>query len=274
MSEYIRDGLCFRYREAGQGMPVVFQHGLGGDSRQPLAVYRPSPGIRLLSFDFRAHGQTRPLSVPERLTIRAFADDLVAFLDHLGIGQTVIGGISLGAAVGVNAALRYPGRVAGLVLSRPAWIEGPLARNVHLYSLIARLIRQFGPKEGLKRFRTTSEFHATERESPDCAFSLIGQFEQPWAEACVARLERLAADTPCSHRDEYAKIQVPTLILGNRRDPIHPWTVAATLAELIPAADLREITPKSVSVERHAAEVSLAINRFLTMHFLKSNTPC
>ncbi len=45
----------------------------------------------------------------------------------------MVGGISLGAAVAVNVALRHPGRVLGLVLVRPAWIDRPLPENVALY---------------------------------------------------------------------------------------------------------------------------------------------
>ena len=140
--------------------------------------------------------------------------------------------------------------------------------------MIARLIRDLGPKEGLEHFRKTAEFQAMDRDSPDCARSLLGQFEQPRAEECVARLERLAADTPCRHRDDHGRIRVPTLILGNRQDPIHPWTFAETLAQLIPGAVLREITPKSVSPDSHAADVQRSINEFLTMHFPESITTC
>ena len=162
----------------------------------------------------------------------------------------------------------------GLVLSRPAWIDGPLPENVRLYAMIARLIRDLGPKEGLERFRRTPEFLAMERDSPDCARSLIGQFEQPGAEECVARLERLPGDSPCAGREAYRTVQVPSLILGNRQDPIHPWTFAETLALLIPGAVLREITPKSVSPDSHAADVQRSINEFLTMHFPESITTC
>ena len=57
----------------------------------------------------------------------------------LRLEQAVVGGISLGSAVAVNTALRYPERVLGLVLSRPAWIDRPLPENVRLYSTIAEL---------------------------------------------------------------------------------------------------------------------------------------
>ncbi len=79
----------------------------------------------------------------------------------------------------------------------------------------------------------------------------------------------MPADTPCADRADYRKIGVPTLILGNRQDPIHPWTLAETLSELIPGAELREVTPKSVSLERHAADVQKALDDFLTRRFLK-----
>jgi pimeloyl-ACP methyl ester carboxylesterase len=268
------DGLRFHYCGEGQGLPFIFQHGLGGDLSQPFSLYRPAPGIRLLGFDARRHGQTHPLGDPDKLSIAALAEDLIGFLDHLGLDRAVVGGISLGSAVAVTAAIRFPDRVLGLVLSRPAWIDGPLPENVRLYSMIARLIRDLGAKEGLEPFRNSPEYLAMARESPDCARSLIGQFEQPRAEECVARLERLPGDTLCRDRADYRKIRIPTLILGNRQDPIHPWEYAEVLAQLIPGATLREITSKSVSVEAHAADVQEALDRFLMQHFCMEVTPC
>jgi sugar phosphate isomerase/epimerase/pimeloyl-ACP methyl ester carboxylesterase len=265
-----RDGVQFHYREAGQGLPFVFQHGLGGDLNQPFGLYRPMPGLRLIAFDMRGHGETRPLGDLDKLTISGLADELIALLDHLEIKHAIVGGISLGAAVAVNVALRFPDRVLGLVLSRPAWIDQPLPENVQLYATIARLIRDLGPREGLYHFRKMAVFQAMEHESPDCARSLIGQFEQSRAEECVARLDRLSADTPCLDRTEYRKIGVPTLILGNKQDPIHAWTIAETLAQIIPGAELCEITPKSVSIERHAVDVLKALDTFLSSRFLQS----
>ena len=127
MPSFDHDGIRFQYRDEGQGLPFVFQHGLGGDLNQPFGVYRPAPGVRLLGFDFRAHGQTRPLGDPDKLRIATLADDCIRFIEHLGIDRAVIGGISLGSAVAVKIALHYPDRVLGLVLSRPAWIGGPQA---------------------------------------------------------------------------------------------------------------------------------------------------
>ncbi len=262
MPEFTRDGITFNYRDTIEGIPFVFQHGLGGDVTQPLGIYRPAAGVRLIAFDMRGHGQTYPLGRVEKLSIATLAGDLVALLDFFQIDRAVVGGISLGSAVAASVALRFPDRVRALVLSRPAWLEGPVPENVRIYALIARLIRQWGAVQGLERFRSTAEFQAMERESPDCSQSLCGQFEQPRAEEFVARLERLAADTPVTSREDYRTIRAPTLILGSRQDPIHPWTYAEALAQLIPGAELRELTPKSVSLEAHRADVQSTLDDF------------
>jgi pimeloyl-ACP methyl ester carboxylesterase len=258
-----RERLAFYYESLGEGLPFCFQHGLGGDVNQPFGLYTPPAGIRLLSFDMRAHGQTRPVGDVTLLSIATFADDLVALLDDLGAERAVIGGISLGAAVAANVAIRYPGRLVGLILSRPAWIEGPLASNVALYGTIARLIREHGAAAGIERFREAPEFMEVRRESPDCGNSLLGQFTDPHAEECVARLERIPSDSPARRRSDYGAISAPTLVLGNRQDPIHPWSIAQELASLIPGATLRELTPKSVSLSQHTADVQAAIDEFL-----------
>ena len=108
MPFFYRDGLRFHYRDSGAGVPFVFQHGLGGDLTQPFGVYQPAGGVRVIGFDFRGHGETRPLGDPAKLRIECLADDLVGLLDHLGIERAVVGGISLGSAVAVSTALRYP----------------------------------------------------------------------------------------------------------------------------------------------------------------------
>jgi pimeloyl-ACP methyl ester carboxylesterase len=276
MPTFEHDGLSFHYRDegTGSGLPFVFQHGLGGDVSQPFGVYRPPAGVRMVAFDARAHGETRPLGDVKKIALAAFADDLVALLDHLGIPRAVVGGISMGAALALNAALRYPSRVLGLVLSRPAWVDRPLPENARVFTHVAQHILRFGAAGGLEQFRGTAEYQLVLAESPDSAASLERQFTQPRAEECVARLERIPHDAPIHDREELAAIGVPTLVLGNRADPLHPWEFAEALARLIPGADLVEITPKSRSVEQHNADVQRAVDGFLARRFLQgTETP-
>jgi pimeloyl-ACP methyl ester carboxylesterase len=267
MATFHHDGLAFHHLDVGQGIPFFFQHGLGGDVQQPAGLFRPPPGIRFLSFDCRAHGQTRPMGDEARVSISAFADDLLALMEHLDLKRAVVGGISMGAAVALNFALRHPDRVMGLVLSRPAWLDRPREENARIYALIASLIRMHGAQRGLLAFEETGEYRETLASSPDAAASLIAQFEGPRAEEVVVRLERIPADAPCRDLRSLEGIRTPALVLANRQDPIHPYEYGETLARMIRGAELHELTPKSVSRERHAEEVQALIGRFLQEHF-------
>lgn len=271
MPFFEHDELSFHYHEVGEGLPFFFQHGLGADVSQPFGLFRPPAGIRLIAFDCRGHGETKPVGDLAKISLASFADDLRALMDHLKLAQAIVGGISMGAAVALNFALRYPERVTGLVLSRPAWLDAPNPWNVRMFSLVARLVREHGPARGREVFLNTPEFAETARSYPDTAHSLARQFEHPRIRENLANLERIPADRPNADRREWARIQVPTLILSNRQDPVHPFEYGETLAGLIPSAEFREITSKSVSVEQHGRDVQRFLEEFLIRCFRRAS---
>jgi hypothetical protein len=96
MPHFAHDGIQFHYCDSGAGVPVVFQHGLGGDASELVGLFQPPLEFQLLSVDFRAHGETRPLGPPKKIGMATFADDLVALLDELAVDRAVLGGISMG----------------------------------------------------------------------------------------------------------------------------------------------------------------------------------
>src|SRR5207249_4211279 len=116
-------------------------------------------------------------------------------------------------------------------------------------------------------FKQTSEYQKILRESPDAAASLLGQFSHPRAEETVVKLERIPVHTPTHKREDWASIAVPTLVLANRQDPIHPFEFGETMARAIPGAEFKELTAKSVSLDAHAADVQRFIEAFLKGHF-------
>lgn len=264
MPVFAHDEIQFHFRETGSGVPFVFQHGLGGDVSQPFGLFRPPSGIRLLAFDARAHGQTTPMGDLEKLCFQVFGEDLWAFLDHVGVERVVMGGISMGAALAFHFALRWPERVVGLVLSRPAWLEDPCPWNVRMFSRIAALLREHGPVAGLAEFQQSAEYAEALARWPDVANSLALQFQSPGVTERAPRLERIIRGRPHPDRQAWAGVRVPTLVLGNRLDPIHPFAYAEELARVIPGAQLREITAKSVNVSQHEQDVQRALEEFFT----------
>jgi len=95
----------------------------------------------------------------------------------------------------------------------------------------------------------------------------LGQFDRPRAEETVAILERLPADAPLCDMASLTSLTVPALVLANRRDPVHPLEYGQQLAAAIPNARCEEITSKTVSAERHAADVQGAVADFLLRSF-------
>lgn len=267
MPNFRHDGIDFHYIDRGDGVPLVVQHGLGGDLTQPALLFQPPPGFRLLSFDARGHGETRPLGPVERIGIADTADDLLALLDRLEIDRAIVGGISMGAAVALNFALRFPDRLHGLILSRPAWLDRPGPEHLRIFLDIARLLRAQGPVEGAARFVEGEPYRALAAQSLDSARSLVDHFRHPRAVETAVKYERIALDGPCRGRGGWDQIDVPALVLANQLDPIHPFEFGEALASAIPGAMLRELTPKSVSLIGHGLDIREALDGYLSAHF-------
>lgn len=262
------DNIEFHYLDRGTGLPVIFQHGLGSQSEKVFEQVCVPAGFRLLGLDCRGHGKTKPLGEASRLGFKTFADDLLLMLDHLQIHRAIVGGTSMGAGVALNFALRYPQRVTGLILLRPAWLDAPNEANARLFAVIARILREHGPVKGFDVFKKTDLYSGIARESPDCAASLLALFLDPRAFETAARLDRIPRDAPSHDRAEWSHISVPTLVLASRQDPIHPFEYGRVLAEAIPAAHFKELTPKSISLSQYLAGLRASLAGFLQDNFL------
>lgn len=98
----------------GSDKPLLFLHGTGCDSADWTSVTEKLPqNQRLITFDFRGHGQS---SVPtEPFTLTHLADDVLHFVNLIGIQEVILVGHSLGGMVAMEVAKRSS-CVAGLVL--------------------------------------------------------------------------------------------------------------------------------------------------------------
>ncbi|MFF2032194.1 alpha/beta fold hydrolase [Arthrobacter sp. NPDC058192] len=244
-------------------LPFIFQHGMGGDRNQPLGYIQQLERTALVCMDARGHGNSSNI-IESRCSFDAFADDVVALADELGFDKFIGGGISLGAGTALNTAVRYPDRVAGMVLCRPAWLEQRQAhRNVAAYELIADLIQQYGTDEALGRLTATELYRDIESESAAAAQSLRHQITRPRAAANASILRSFPTTAPTVSRDQWASISAPTLVVGHHEDPFHPWEIAQAYADVIPAAQLVEVTSKDRNPEAFVAEVNAAISGFV-----------
>lgn len=257
------DGCRLAIADLGEGLPVLWQHGLGADRGQPAEVFPSLPGLRQITLECRGHGQS-DLGEAARLSIAQFAEDARGLLDHLGIDRAVVGGISLGAALALRLAVIHPERVAGLILARPAWIDARGPEPLEIYRDVAALLQAHGPEAGLAHFDALPRLAEVAAASPDNVASLRGFFTRRDPASTIALLSRLPADGPGIPRAQIAALHLPTLVIGNDLDYVHPLPLARELAALIPQAAFREITPKTTDRRRHVAEFRGALAEFLT----------
>ncbi len=109
------DGVPIRYEVAGQGSPaVVFVHCWTCDRHfWDHAAGRLAPDHRVVTLDLAGHGDSG--RDRKAWTIEAFGEDVKAVVESLGLERVILVGHSMGGPVILEAALRLPGKVVGLV---------------------------------------------------------------------------------------------------------------------------------------------------------------
>jgi 3-oxoadipate enol-lactonase len=99
----------------GNDPPVILAHGFLMDRTMFAPQVRALSGeFRVITWDERGFGETEFDGKP--FTYWDSAGDCLGLLDHLGIEQAVVGGMSQGGFLSLRAALLAPERVRALVL--------------------------------------------------------------------------------------------------------------------------------------------------------------
>ncbi|MFI0845892.1 alpha/beta fold hydrolase [Mesorhizobium sp. IMUNJ 23232] len=259
--DFVRDGLALAaYDSGGDGQPVVFQHGLCGDARQTAEAFPDDAVFRLITLECRGHGASQ---VGDVFSIATFVEDVAALIDHLGLPPVVIGGISMGAAIASRIAVRRPELVRGLVLARPAWVVEAAPANMRPNLEVGELLVRLSPNEARAAFEASPTHALLAREAPDNLASLLGFFERQPFVATSALLTTISPDGPGIAEADLANLSVPTLVLATGQDFIHPLGHAELLAQLIPGAVLKTLTPKGVDKPAYLADFQAALLAFL-----------
>jgi pimeloyl-ACP methyl ester carboxylesterase len=258
------NGASLYYEESGSGTPFLFSHGLGGDLTQVAGLVTGLPGMRVILFDNRSHGRSLTTRHPGNLHFDSLAEDAAALLSHLGIRRAVVGGVSMGAGVCLALAARNPEIPLALILSRPAWLDRPMPKNLAVFPLIADLVDQLGWKAALSAFEETKQYQHYLRETPATAESLRGLFGGRTETAIVSSFREIPASAPVGSLAKLREIRAPALVLGNRNDPIHPFEMAEALAAALPQARFEQIVSKSEDSIEHQRQFREAVQRFLS----------
>jgi pimeloyl-ACP methyl ester carboxylesterase len=226
--------------------------------QQPLARALAGEGLHVVTLDLLGHGRSDRPADPLVFSMSAFADQVVALLDHLGAEQAVVGGTSLGANVSLEVAATAPGRVRGLIIEMPV-LDNALDAGIMAFVPVMfaaryapftvnglRLLTRQVPR-GLVPFWAGIALDTMDQRADSVAATLHGVI-----------FGRIAP----SSRDR-KRITSPALIVGHPRDPIHPFSDAEMLsrelenAEFVRATSVFEWRVRPDRLNATAAEFAL-----------------
>jgi pimeloyl-ACP methyl ester carboxylesterase len=108
------------YGPEARAPDVVFLHANGFNARAYRTILSPlADRLRILAPDQRGHGATTLAIDRPRTSWLDLKDDLLAFLDAMGIGRAALAGHSMGGTASLLAAAEAPERVRALALLDP-----------------------------------------------------------------------------------------------------------------------------------------------------------
>jgi 3-oxoadipate enol-lactonase len=227
-------------RSQGKGIPFVWGHSLMGSMRvEDLAalwdwdvVARHAEVVR---YDARGHGNSGGSYDSRDYCGDRMAADMLAVGASAaaagGFARCLLGGISMGAATALQAAVQQPELVAGLVLVLPptAWETRP--RQSAIYRRMARISGLFGAAP----YRLLDLLPIPMREDGRSQLALhtakgLARANPLHVQAALGGAAR--SDMP--DRDVLRHLHVPTLILAWEDDAAHPVSTATELADTLP----------------------------------------
>jgi pimeloyl-ACP methyl ester carboxylesterase len=214
-------GVSLYYEEVGQGTPLVFVHEFAGDcwSWRPQVQFF-SRRYRTIAFSARGYP---PSDVP--LDVKAYsqqqaADDIKGVLDHLGIRQAHVCGLSMGGYATLHFGLSYPERALSLVVAGAGYGSDAHVKHQADLDVVVRRLET----EGMER---VADFYG---RGPT-RVQFIEKDPVGWQEF----RDRLAAGSAPGHAltlrgvqmlrpsifdlgDRMAKLPVPTLVMTGDED--------------------------------------------------------
>lgn len=246
------------YISIGNGVPLLFQHGLTADSSQIGKLLGEIQGLQLMSVDCPGHGKSK-LSGTYRVSFDTYAEEMIRFLDFMNINKAIVGGLSMGAGIAMNMSNRFIDRVLGLILLRPAWID---QRNPHNLQILLEAAELFQQEDGMERFKRSKEWQKINKALPAAAASILGVFADHQQAELPKVIRSMVGDSPLKNLESLSQIQKPCLIIGNEDDPLHPFEMSTKIHEKIKHSSLKKVISRYIDEHLHNEQVKNHIIEF------------
>lgn len=227
------EGHRIAYTSYGAGEhTVVLIHGLLLSQKMhlPLAREIAARGYRAITLDVLGHGASERPNDMTQYSMTQFGHQTLTLLDALGVEDAVLFGTSLGANIALEAAIIAPERIRGMVIEMPVLDNALLGCAIAFTPAMAALTFAERPMRLMGR---ALRILPTRRAwAIDFVLDVLRQDPAPSA----AVLNGLFFGEVAPHRDVRRTIKTQTLVIGHRRDPIHPFSDAVALVDEIEGA--------------------------------------
>ncbi|MFS8104000.1 alpha/beta hydrolase [Lentzea alba] len=226
------NGITIGYDDEGTGNDVlVLVHGHPFDRTmwRPQVEHFSKAGWRVIAPDLRGYGESTV--VPGITPLPVFAADIVALLDHLGVGGFVLGGLSMGGQIVMECVRSFSRGIRGLVLAdtfaQAETEEGRRSRH----EMADRLLR-----EGMSGYATEVLWKMVAPHNKE-AGEHVSRMMHAAPPAGAAAALRGRADRP-DYSALLGTITVPTLVVVGSEDEYTPLADAWYLHECVPGSTL------------------------------------
>ncbi len=250
------------YIVEGEGKTLIFIHGLSDDLRYwEILTSSLKNNYKIIRIDLRGHGESE-LGADE-ICINTYANDLKKILDELKIEKANVIGFSLGGAVAIDFAIRYPDYVSSLVL---------MSTFLKCDDYLSKLFSQF--KEELnKSFEDFFDFMIEKVLCPEVIEKNREELEilkQISSQNTNLEAYEKAVDACINFNAEksISNINVPTLILAGKYDEIIPLDKQKLIHKSISSSDLIvfDDVRHNLLVGKNNAEIIKILNNFYKNH--------
>ena len=262
-------GIATNYLEAGPdsgtGRPVVLVHGSGPGvsayANWRLTIPALSQELRVLAPDMVGFGFTsRPEGV--RYELRTWSDQVLGFLDALGLERASVVGNSFGGAIALDLATRHPDRVDRMVLMGSVGVPFPITEGLDAV---------WGYEPSPAAMRRILDFFAYSRELVDDELaevryraSIQPGFQESFGSMFPAPRQRWV-DAMVTTDEAIPPLPYETLLVHGREDRVIPLATSLRLLELVPRAQLHVFGRCGHwSQIEHAAAFNRLLRDFLT----------
>lgn len=124
------DGVRLYVEEAGRGTPVLFIHEFAGDHRSwEPQVRHLQRRYRCVTYNARGYPPSDVPTDPTSYSQERAVADAIAVLDHLGLQQAHVVGLSMGGFCALHLGLRHPARAYSLVVAGCGYGSSPQHRD-------------------------------------------------------------------------------------------------------------------------------------------------